>query len=89
MAQLRVTPEQLRSRATEYRAQGEQVQEVITKLDSLINTLESEWEGVSASRYISQYSDLRPSFVSMQQLITELASALDQEANKFEAADNS
>ena len=65
------------------------MQEVITKLDSLINTLESEWEGVSASRYISQYSDLRPSFVSMQQLITELASALDQEANKFEAADNS
>ena len=89
MAQLRVTPEQLRSRASEYRAQGEQVEEVITKLDSLINTLESEWEGVSASRYIAQYSDLRPSFVSMQQLITDLASALDQEANKFEAADNS
>ena len=88
MAQLRVTPEQLRGRASEYRTQGEQVQEVITKLDSLINTLESEWEGISASRYISQYSDLRPSFVSMQQLITELASALDQEANKFEAADN-
>lgn len=88
MAQLRVTPEQLRARASEYRGQAEEVDGVITKLDSLISSLENEWEGVSASRYISQYSDLRPNFVSMQELITELASALDQEANKFEAADN-
>lgn len=87
MAQLRVTPDQLRSRASEYRAQGNEVESVISKLDSLINALESEWEGVSASKYIAQYQDLRPSFVSMQQLITELASSLDQQANKFEAAD--
>ena len=88
MSQLRVTPEQLRGRAAEYRTQGEQVESVIAKLDSLISALESEWEGNSAARYISQYSDLRPSFVSMQQLITELASSLDKEANKFEAADS-
>ena len=37
MAQLRVTPEQLHGRASEYRAQGEQVEGVIAKLDSLIS----------------------------------------------------
>ena len=87
MGQLRVTPEQLHGRATEYRAQGDAVESVIAKLDSLIGVLESEWEGNSAARYISQYSDLRPSFVSMQQLISELASSLDNEADKFAAAD--
>lgn len=87
MAQLRVTPEQLRARASEYRTQGDEVESVIAKLDSLISVLESEWEGNSAARYISQYSDLHPSFVSMRELIADLASALDQEANKFEAAD--
>lgn len=87
MAQLRVTPEQLQGRASEYRGQGEIVEGVIEKLDSLINVLESEWEGNSASRYISQYSDLRPSFVSMHQLITDLASELDKEAKKFADAD--
>ncbi len=87
MGQLRVTPEQLHGRASEYRAQGDTVESVIAKLDSLIGVLESEWEGNSAARYISQYSDLRPSFVSMQQLITELASSLDNEADKFAAAD--
>ena len=87
MGQLRVTPEQLRARAKEYDDQGQLVNDVIQKLDSLISTLESEWEGNSAARYSSQYSDLRPSFVSMQQLITELASSLRAEANKFEQAD--
>ena len=84
MAQLRVTPEQLRVRASEYRTQGNEVENVISKLDSLISTL----EGISSSRYISQYSDLRPSFISMQQLIADLATSLEQEANKFEAADS-
>ncbi len=88
MAQLRVSPDQLRARASEYRAQGEVVDGVITKLDSLISTLESEWEGNSASRYITQYSDLRSSFVSMQELISDLATSLDKEANKFELADS-
>ena len=87
MGQLRVPPEQPHARASESRAQGSEVESVIAKLDSLISTLESEWEGNSAARYISQYSDLRPSFVSMQELITELAASLDQEANKFAAAD--
>ena len=87
MGQLRVTPEQLHGRASEYRMQGEEVESVIAKLDSLISVLESEWEGNSAARYISQYSDLRPSFVSMQQLISDLATSLDNEADKFAAAD--
>ena len=86
-SQLRVTPDQLRTRATEYRNQATAVNDVITALDTLINVLESEWEGVSASKYISQYHDLRPSFVSMQELVSDLATSLDSEANKFEAAD--
>lgn len=88
MGQLRVTPEQLHGRAAEYRTQSEEVEGIIGKLDSLISVLESEWEGNSAQKYISQYSDLRPSFVSMQQLISDLASSLDKKADDFEAADN-
>lgn len=88
MGQLRVTPEQLHGRAGECRTVSEtDIGDVISRLDGLINTLKEEWEGNSASRYYSQYDDLRPSFVSMQQLVAELATALDQEATKFENAD--
>ena len=42
MGQLRVTPEQLHERASEYRAQSTEVEGVIAKLDSLISALEHE-----------------------------------------------
>ena len=88
MGQLRVTPEQLRDRAKEYRNQSDEVGHIIEKLDGLINALESEFEGNTASRFSSQYSDLRPNIVSMQQLIKDLAAFLDQKANDFENADS-
>ena len=87
MAQLRVTPEQLRERATEYRNQSQAMEEITQKLDNLISKLESEWEGVSAERYHEQYADLRPSFVSMTEHIADLASQLDKKASDYEAAD--
>ncbi len=86
--QVRVTPEQLQSRAGEYRTQAEAVDNVITQMNGLINALEAEWEGKSAQKYISQYNELKPSFTNMYQLICDLAEALDAQAKKFEQADN-
>lgn len=87
MAQLRVTPEHLSERANEYRNQSRAMEEITQKLDSLISQLESEWEGVSAERYHQQYEDLRPSFISMTELIADLAAQLDKKASDYEAAD--
>ena len=87
MAQLRVTPEQLRERANEYRNQSQAMEEITKKLDSLIERLESEWEGKSAERYHQQYMDLRPSFIEMTGLIADLAAQLDQKADDFVNAD--
>ena len=88
MAQLRVTPDQLRNRAGECRKHSEEIGEVITSLDSLKKVLESEWEGNRAKKYFSQYDDLRPSFVSMRDLVSDLATELDNEATRFENADS-
>lgn len=87
MSELRVTPEQLRERAKEYRDQSQAMEAITKKLDGLISILEREWEGVSAERYREQYADLRPSFISMTGLIAELASKLDKKASDYEAAD--
>ena len=88
MGQLRVTPEQLMERAQEYNTQGEAVGEVIAALDNLISALENEWEGNKASKYISQYSELRPSFKSMEELVLDLSSTLKAIALGFEEADS-
>lgn len=87
--QIRITPEQMRSRANEYRNEANNVGQVISKMDSLLSQLQSEWEGASSESYAERYAELKPSFIKAQELINEIASALDQTANTLEETDAS
>lgn len=86
--QIRITPDQMRDRANEYRAQAQNVEDVITQMDSLLSALQSEWEGESSRAFDDRYQELRPGFVSAKELIDEIAAALDATANDLEGLDN-
>jgi WXG100 family type VII secretion target len=86
--QIRITPEQMRSRATEYRAQATNVEDVINAMDNLLNALQSEWEGESSAAFADRFTELRPGFVSAKELIDEIAAALDATANDIEDLDS-
>ena len=85
--QIRITPDQMRGTASEYRTQASNVESVITKLDNLLQNLQGEWEGQASESYASRYQQLRPGFVKAQELINEIASALDSTANIVEETD--
>lgn len=85
--QIRITPDQMRSRSGEYRAEAQKVQEVIAKMDSLLAALQSEWEGQSSQAYAQRFGELRPGFVKAQQLIEEIARSLDSTAQALESTD--
>lgn len=87
--QIRISPEQMRGRANEYRAEANNVGQVISKMDSLLNQLQAEWEGAASESYAERYNELKPSFVKAQELINEIAQALDQTANTLEDTDAS
>lgn len=85
--QIRMTPETMRERAGEYRIEGENVQSVIEKMDSLLDQLLQEWEGQSAQAYNEKFAELRPGFVRAKELIDEIAKSLEDTANIVEEAD--
>ena len=41
--QIRITPEQMRARASEFRTEGANFQDVIGKMKNLIGVLQEEW----------------------------------------------
>ena len=86
--QIRITPEQMRGRATEYRTQATNVEDVINAMDGLLNALQSEWEGESSAAFADRFTELRPGFVAAKELIDEIAAALDATANDIEDLDN-
>lgn len=87
--QIRITPDQMRSRAGQYRGEASNVQEVISNMDNLLNQLQSEWEGAAAESYASRFAELRPGFIKAKDLIEEIAQALDATAQTLEETDSS
>jgi WXG100 family type VII secretion target len=85
--QIRITPDQMRSRASEYRTEASNVGDVISKMDTLLNELQEEWEGEASRAYESRFEELRPSFVKAQDLINEIAQSLDATAQSLEETD--
>lgn len=84
---IRISPDAMRGRASEYRNQASNVGEVISKMDSLLTALQGEWEGAASSSYAARYAELKPGFVKAQELITEIAAALDSTARIMEETD--
>ena len=85
--QIRITPDQMKRRAGEYRTEADAVNGVITRMDNLLKHLQDEWEGESSRAYGERFMELRPGFVKAEELIQEIARALDSTANIIEQTD--
>ncbi len=86
--QIRITPDQMRQKATLYRAEADTVNGVINKMDNLLQQLQSEWEGAASESYAARYQELKPGFMKAEELIREIAAALDSTAKIVEETDS-
>lgn len=87
--QIRITPEQMYERARQYRSEADLVNGVIGHMDSLLATLQTEWEGAASDAYAARFNELRPGFVKAENLIREIAAALDSTARALLETDTS
>lgn len=85
--QIRMTPETMRTRASEYTTQAGNIQQVIDKLDRLLTQLQSEWEGDASRAYADKFNQLRPGFVKTKDLVDEISAALRKTAQIVEDTD--
>ncbi len=88
MGQIRITPDVMRARAMQYNVQAQAMSEIITAMDTLLTDLLSEWEGAASEAYALKYQDLKPGFLEVQNLIVEIAGALNTTANSVEETDS-
>ena len=86
--QIRITPDQMRERANQYRTEADTVNGVINKMDSLLSQLQAEWEGAASESYAARYQELKPGFMKAEELIREIAAALDSTARIVEETDS-
>ena len=85
--QIRITPDQMRERAKEYRTEADNVNGIIGRMDNLLVQLQGEWEGAASESYATRYQELKPGFVKTEELIREIAAALEATARLVEETD--
>lgn len=85
--QIRMTPEQMRFHAGEMRGQGEALEDVINKVQSIVGELQTEWEGRASSQFAQQFESLKPALADLKQLIDEVGAQLNTTANAVEQLD--
>ena len=85
--QIRITPDQMRTRAGEFRTEGNNFQDCITKMQGLIRTLQEEWEGQASQGFAAQFEALAPSFNKVRELIEDIGGQLDATAAAAESLD--
>lgn len=74
--------------AGRYSNESGQVQELVSRIDTMKSQLQDMWEGASSEAFAAQYEELKPSFVEMSNLLTKIAKQLDDSTNVLEDTDN-
>lgn len=87
--QIRMSPETMRTRATQTDKQAQTVQEVISTMDKLLATLKGEWEGDAVKDYEDRYNKIKPAFKNAKELLDEIANNLRATAKIVEDTDKS
>ncbi|RWR13932.1 WXG100 family type VII secretion target [Siminovitchia fortis] len=87
MAQIRMTPDELRTEANETRADAASYQELLQRGDARIMKLGSTWEGEAFQGFAEQWQDKRKHVEELIQLYEELGAQTDDIANVVETTD--
>ncbi len=84
---INISPELLRGKATDVRALRGQHDEAMSKLDTLIMTLDEVYSSDSQRAFVERYQNMKPTFVQFSELLEKYAADLDFAAKSFEDTD--
>ena len=87
MATIQITPEVLRSKATDVRTYKGEHDEVINKLRTLINGLNETWKGDAQTAFVSKFESMQSTFTNFSEMLEGYAKLMDTAAQKMEEAD--
>lgn len=86
-ANISISPELLRGKASDVRAIRGQHDEAMSKLDALILNLEEVYSSESQKAFVERYQGMKTTFTQFSELLEKYASDLDLAAKSFEDLD--
>ncbi|GFH43462.1 hypothetical protein Hs30E_20130 [Lactococcus hodotermopsidis] len=72
MAQISVTPEELKEQAQVYIRSKEEIEATIQNVNSMNDLIQNEWQGAAFEAYIEQYKQLYSSVQKFEELLADI-----------------
>lgn len=87
MATIRITPEEIRGAASQFKASHDEAQTMIQKLSTTVDGLNANWDGIASNRFYQNFELWRGRMAEFTGLLDEINHALVEIAERFEQAD--
>lgn len=87
MAQIKLTPEELRTSATKYTTGSQEVTQVLSTLRAEQETISANWDGQAFESFDQQFNELAPKIEQFAQLLEDIHTQLNSVATTIEETD--
>jgi len=87
MARIKLTPDQIHQVATQFKQSSQQSQDMVSRLQTTMSSLQPDWEGLTQQRFYGEYQQWRTSMTQFVQMLDSIGKQLDAIADRFAAAD--
>lgn len=89
MATIQINSETLRAKASEVRSLKAEHDETMSKLKSLVHSLNEQWRGDAQESFVAKFDSMQSTFTNFSNLLEDYAKLMDVTANDFEQANSS
>ena len=87
MAEIRISPDMLTSRASEVRGLRGEHEQTIQRLTNLVNGLNDIWTGEAQNAFVERYRSMEATFKNFSELLEGYAKLMDTAANQMRETD--
>ena len=85
--QIKMTPDELHSKAERYGGGADQIHDVLSKLQNLQDELRVEWEGRAFERFDEQFLQLSRKVTDFEELLRQIQTQLQKTAQAVQEQD--
>lgn len=84
-----ITPEQVKDFGSKFDTSSNQVQDLLTQVQNLVNTLQGgEWKGNRANKFYNDWGAMKPQVVKAVQTLNQAGKILKDAGIAFGSVDN-
>lgn len=87
MAIIQITPDILSSKATEVRTLRATHDETMTKLRTLVLSLNETWKGDAQDAFVAKFESMQSSFTAFSEMLESYSSLMDTAARELQSTD--